>query len=194
MGGGIAIKMAERAGIEWKGMCLIAPMVGLLIKPPQFVISLLSCCCLPMCPRAKLLANDVSIENLTADENLRQRYSDNPVFYDQRLSFTTGYNLVTTAQTIEDMYTNTNQNNGRGNDENKEDMEALLPTLPMFLCHGDADKISDPKVSQLFYDNYGVKQSDKQFTVYKDRGHQLMEEEPNCMRDIGQWIQQRVEM
>ncbi len=65
-------------------------------------------------------------------------------------------------------------------------------TLPVFILHGTADKVTNPKGSQLFYDTAGS--SDKTLKLYDGHVHDLLNDlgKETVIADIIQWVEQRL--
>ena len=70
--------------------------------------------------------------------------------------------------------------------------EFPLITLPVLILHGTADKVTNPKGSQLFYDTAGS--SDKTLKLYEGHVHDLLNDlgKEHVMADIAGWIGARV--
>lgn len=69
--------------------------------------------------------------------------------------------------------------------------EFPLITLPVFICHGTADKATRPSGSQLFFDTVGSK--DKTLKLYQDRVHDLLADygKEQVMADMIAWLDAR---
>jgi alpha-beta hydrolase superfamily lysophospholipase len=70
--------------------------------------------------------------------------------------------------------------------------EFPLITLPVLILHGTADKVTNPKGSQLFYDTAGAK--DKTLKLYDGHVHDLLNDlgKEAVIADIIQWVEQRL--
>jgi acylglycerol lipase len=70
--------------------------------------------------------------------------------------------------------------------------EFPLITLPVLILHGTADKVTNPRGSQLFYDTAGSQ--DKTLKLYDGHVHDLLNDvgKEQVMADIGEWIAARV--
>ena len=70
--------------------------------------------------------------------------------------------------------------------------EFPLITLPVLILHGTADKVTNPKGSQLFFDTAGS--SDKTLKLYDGHVHDLLNDigKEQVMDDIQGWIDARV--
>lgn len=73
-----------------------------------------------------------------------------------------------------------------GNDRLERGFGTL--SLPVFILHGDADKVTVPAGSQVFYDHAGS--TDKTLRLYKGHAHDLLNDvgREDVVRDIGQWL------
>jgi acylglycerol lipase len=70
--------------------------------------------------------------------------------------------------------------------------EFPLITLPVLILHGTADKVTNPKGSQLFYDTAGS--TDKTLKLYEGHVHDLLNDidKEVVMADIQGWIDERL--
>jgi alpha-beta hydrolase superfamily lysophospholipase len=70
--------------------------------------------------------------------------------------------------------------------------EFPLITLPVFILHGTADKVTRPGGSQIFYDNAGS--TDKTLKLYDGHVHDLLNDidKEVVMADIQSWIDARL--
>jgi alpha-beta hydrolase superfamily lysophospholipase len=70
--------------------------------------------------------------------------------------------------------------------------EFPLITLPVLILHGTADKVTNPKGSQLFYDTAGS--TDKTLKLYDGHVHDLLSDygKEQVMADITAWIAARL--
>jgi acylglycerol lipase len=70
--------------------------------------------------------------------------------------------------------------------------EFPLITLPVFILHGTADAVTNPKGSQLFYDTTGS--TDKTLKLYDGHVHDLLNDidKEKVMMDITEWIGARL--
>jgi alpha-beta hydrolase superfamily lysophospholipase len=70
--------------------------------------------------------------------------------------------------------------------------EFPLMTLPVFILHGTADKVTKPGGSQFFFDTVGSK--DKTLKLYEGHAHDLLNDvgREQVMADIRQWIAARM--
>lgn len=70
--------------------------------------------------------------------------------------------------------------------------EFPLITLPVLILHGTADKVTNPKGSQLFYDTAGS--GDKTLKLYEGHVHDLLSDvgRERVMADITSWIEARL--
>ena len=70
--------------------------------------------------------------------------------------------------------------------------EFPLITLPVFILHGDADKVTKPGGSQFFYDTAGS--TDKTLKLYEGHVHDLLNDYDKevVIADIKNWIDARL--
>ena len=70
--------------------------------------------------------------------------------------------------------------------------EFPLITLPVLILHGTADKVTNPKGSQLFYETAGS--TDKTLKLYEGHVHDLLNDfdKDKVMADIQGWIDKRL--
>lgn len=70
--------------------------------------------------------------------------------------------------------------------------EFPLIKLPVLILHGTADKVTNPKGSQLFYDTAGA--TDKTLKLYEGHVHDLLNDldKDVVMKDITAWIDARL--
>ena len=70
--------------------------------------------------------------------------------------------------------------------------EFPLITLPVLILHGTADKVTNPKGSQFFYDSAGSR--DKTLTLYEGHAHDLLNDfgKDGVIENIRQWIGARL--
>lgn len=70
--------------------------------------------------------------------------------------------------------------------------EFPLITLPVLILHGTADKVTNPKGSQLFFDTAGS--ADKTLKLYEGHAHDLLNDvdKETVMGDIAGWIEARL--
>jgi alpha-beta hydrolase superfamily lysophospholipase len=70
--------------------------------------------------------------------------------------------------------------------------EFPLITLPVLILHGTADKVTNPRGSQLFFDTAGS--ADKTLKLYEGHVHDLLNDvdRDRVMADIVAWLDARV--
>ena len=155
------------------GIVLVSPMVAISeeTKPHPCVVWCLQQCLLRCCKYAKLVPNALE-ENLTENELARRRMDENPLFYDQALPICTGDQLLRTTMSIQ------------------ERVKELR--MPIMICHGDKDIVTDCELSRTFYRKCGCAERDKTLKVYEGSGHLLYEEAPEVFRDSAQWMLRRL--
>eukprot|EP01083_Nonionella_stella_P007400 21392_1 len=176
MGGAIAIKIALKSAhisvdYQWKGIVLFCPMVAMKDKmvPPPCVIWCLKTCCLPCCPRAKLIPNGVNPETLSRDAEIRKMLKTNPIRYDAPVSLMTAYNLLLATDTIA---------------AHKHELE-----IPLFVGHGDDDQCTECECSKDLYHACGCEDEDKTIKIYQNKGHLLYSEDADVVEDSVEWME-----
>ena len=67
-------------------------------------------------------------------------------------------------------------------------------TLPVLIVHGTADKVTNPKASQQFFEHAGS--SDNTLKLYDGHGHDLLSDlgKEKVMADIKAWIASRLKV
>ncbi|KAF9391946.1 hypothetical protein CPB97_004815 [Podila verticillata] len=72
--------------------------------------------------------------------------------------------------------------------------QEITPTVPLLICHGTADGLTDFQASKDFFDKCQVK--DKEYKVYKDFYHELHNEPEDDRKEVIdfyiQWIKARL--
>lgn len=65
-------------------------------------------------------------------------------------------------------------------------------TLPVLILHGTADKVTNPRGSQFFYETAGSQ--DKTLELYEGHAHDLLNDfdKEQVIDDIRQWIAARL--
>merc|ERR1712087_213459 len=96
----------------------------------------------------------------------------NPLRYDQSLPLCTGHNLLMTTLDIQ--------------------KRAKELRMPIMICHGDNDCVTDCEHSKLFAKGCGCSEQDKTLRLYQGKGHLLYEEAPEVFEDSVEWMLQRV--
>eukprot|EP01084_Bolivina_argentea_P003312 6219_1 len=122
---------------------------------------------LPYVPFIKAVPNSLD-ESVTKNEELLKLLETNPIVNEQPLSLITSYNLLQMA--------------------NKVETNAKELNIPLFICHGEADVVTDCNSSKCFYDVCGVHKAYKILKIYKGKGHLLFNEEPLVITDSMQWM------
>ena len=151
----------------------MSPMVAISPEntPPQWQIWCLTNCMLPCCPFAKLVPSNLE-DTLTENQAAQQRLDANPLFYDQSLPLCTGHNLLQTTLSVQ-----------------QRTSELRMPIL---ICHGDKDCVTDCEHSRMFIKDCGCNEGDKTLKIYEGCGHLLYEEDPNVFADSVEWMMQRI--
>jgi len=156
----------------WDGLILSAPMVKIKdeMKPPQFLIDL-AWYLVPLLPDARIVPTQSLVDKLTRDQTYFEMVKNNPLAYDDRPALRTAFVLKAFCDHIE------------------KEMDKVK--LPIFIMHGENDKVTDPAMSQLLYDKCSSKE--KKIKVFKGAFHALLID--TCRKqvfdEIDAWIQQR---
>eukprot|EP01083_Nonionella_stella_P028313 77970_1 len=159
---------------QWKGIVVACPMIGFSKeqRKPDWLVHCLGSCCVPCCPKAKVIPNKVGA-HLTRDKELELLLDQNPLRYQQAVSLTTAINLYNATIHI---------------DKNAKNLK-----IPMWIGHGDDDMVTDCDMSEAFYHKCGCKNDDKTLKIYPGKGHIIYSEEPNIYQDATEWMLRRIE-
>jgi len=174
MGGAVAIELSLRNPGAYTGMVLQAPMckIGDKIKPPGFVISILRRAANWFPERAWTPSADVNPNAFSQPEKLKEAMTG-PWAYTRKPRMRTAVVLLGFS----------------------EDLESRLGgvTIPFIICHGAADRVTDPEVSEALFNK--AKSTDKTFNKYEGMWHSLLNEpEANKRKvwnDIIAWVNKR---
>jgi acylglycerol lipase len=116
----------------------------------------------------KMGVSALSSEGISRDKAVIEAYINDPLDYTGKLSARTGAELLKTME--------------------KTQSELAKLTLPLFIAHGAADRISDPSSSQMLYDGAGSK--DKTLKFYPEFCHEVFND-PDCQQvfsDMEEWL------
>lgn len=175
MGGAVALKIHLKQPMLWDGAILVAPMCKIAddVIPPWPMVHLLTGLA-KLLPKEKLVPQkDLSVLAFR-DLKKRKQTSYNVIGYRGKPRLKTAVQLLQTTQEMESQL---------------EDI-----SLPLFILHGEADKLTDPSVSKALYEK--AKSSDKELRLYEDAYHSLLEGESDEMifrvlGDIISWLDKR---
>ncbi|XP_071710114.1 caffeoylshikimate esterase-like [Rutidosis leptorrhynchoides] len=176
MGGAMVLRLHRKKPEYWDGGVLVAPMCKIAddMKPPQFVISVLTKLT-KIIPTWKIVPGQDIVDVAFRDPEIRNEVRNNPLCYKGRLRLQTANQLLTVSL----------------------DLEKRLHevTFPFFVGHGEADKVTDPSVSKLLYEN--ASSYDKTIKLYPEMWHSLSygefkENIDIVFADIINWIEGRI--
>ncbi|XP_052622358.1 caffeoylshikimate esterase-like [Lactuca sativa] len=175
MGGAVALLVHRKDPTFWHGAILVAPMckINLKVRPHPRVLHTIERI-EDLIPRWKILfAKDV-IDSGFKDPLKREAIHANKLIYQGKPKLKTSLELIRTSMDLEDHLSEV--------------------TLPFLVLHGDADTVTDPKVSQALYEQASSK--DKTIKIYPGMWHALTTGEPDeniaiVFADIITWLDTR---
>ncbi|XP_061989693.1 caffeoylshikimate esterase-like [Rosa rugosa] len=175
MGGAVTLKIHLKEPHEWDGVILVAPMCKIAddVMPPAIVLKLLAFMS-EVLPRAKLFPQK-DIAHLSYRElGKRKTAGYNVISYKDQMRSRTAVELLKATSDIE--------------------MQLDKVSSPLLILHGEADKVTDPLVSQLLYEKSSSK--DKTLKLYQDGYHCILQGEPDdtistVLDDIVTWLDSR---
>ncbi|OOG77853.1 alpha/beta hydrolase [Algoriphagus sp. A40] len=121
-------------------------------------------------PKLKVLKLDIAGVSRIPEEV--EKYKNDPLVYQENIPARTGYELYQMMQFIQSQ---------AGNFE-----------LPFLLIHGDADRLTNPKGSELFFGK--AKSADKTFRLFPGGYHELINDSDRgeVMKEIVDWVGKRI--
>ncbi|XP_076919642.1 caffeoylshikimate esterase-like [Bidens hawaiensis] len=176
MGGAISLLLHLKKPEYWDGAVLVAPMCKMAddIKPPQLVISMLTKLT-KIIPTWKIIPGQNFVNIVFRDPKIRDEVRNNPLFYKGNIRLQTANQLLNVSL----------------------DLEKRLKkvTLPFFVLHGEADKVTHPTVSKLLFET--ATSSEKTIKLYPEMWHSLTYGESTenidiVFGDIISWIDGRI--
>lgn len=111
-------------------------------------------------------------DNLTENEDIQRRWDANPISYDQPIPLCTANAMLMTASSIQE--------------------RAKELRMPLMICHGETDIVTDCELSKAFYEECGCDEQDKTLNVYQGKGHMLYEEAPEVFSETVDWMSSRM--
>lgn len=169
MGGGLVASYVLKYKPEVRGVILSSPAIKeaegtspILIAASSLVNRLL--------PKLKVLKLDIAGISRIPEEV--EKYQNDPLVYQENIPARTGYELYQVMQFIQ--------------------QEAEKFTLPFLLIHGDADRLTNPKGSELFFGK--AKSEDKTFRLIPGGYHELINDSDRevVMQLIVDWVEERI--
>lgn len=121
-------------------------------------------------PKLKVLKLDIAGVSRIPEEV--EKYKNDPLIYQGNIPARTGFELYQMMQFIQSK---------AGNFE-----------LPFLLIHGDADRLTNPKGSELFFEK--AKSSDKTFRIFHGGYHELINDSDRekVIQLIADWVGKRI--
>ncbi|MED6220593.1 hypothetical protein PIB30_046274 [Stylosanthes scabra] len=163
MGGAVALLLHMKHPSFWDGAVLVAPMckISEKVKPHQVVINILTKV-EDIIPKWKIVPTKDVINAAFKDPAKRERIRKNKLIYQDKPRLKTALEMLRTSMSIE---------------------ESLYKvTVPFFVLHGEADRVTDPDVSRALYERASSK--DKTIKLYPSMWHGLTSGEPDDNIDI----------
>ena len=178
MGGAISFYVctSKRLAERITGVILTCPMVKVSddLKPPEIVISFLRMLAVYF-PYAPLVPVPDIMNAAFKNKDVMRRCLRCPLNYIQKPRLRTGMACIDAT----------------------DDIAARMEELshPVLILHGDADKVTCPKISQQLHDR--CSSTDKTINIYPDAWHNLMHAEPEnvskgIFRDVVEWMNDRL--
>ncbi|XP_052198133.1 caffeoylshikimate esterase isoform X2 [Diospyros lotus] len=157
--------------MEWSHSCCTYVQDDMV--PPQLVTKILIGVA-KVLPKHKLVPQKDLAELAFRELKKREMAAFNVIAYKHKPRLRTAVQLLRTTQAIE------------------HQLEEV--SLPLLILHGEADTVTDPSVSKALYEK--ARSSDKEYKLYKDSYHCLLEGEPDdviarVFEDIIFWLDQR---
>ncbi|GMQ29446.1 lysophospholipase [Algoriphagus confluentis] len=169
MGGGLVAAYVLKYGPEATGVILSSPAIKeaegtspILIAVSGLINRLL--------PKLKVLKLDIAGVSRIPEEV--EKYKNDPLIYQEGIPARTGYEIYQMMQFIQ---------------EKAEDFK-----LPLLLIHGDADRLTNPKGSELLAQK--AKSKDKTFLTFPGGYHELINDldREKAMQVMVDWVEERI--
>ena len=146
---------------------------GALLKISDDVSPLLTRCSAfvgRILPRLRTIKLDSS--SISRDPEVVRRYDEDPLVYRGGIPARTGAEMVLATKRIQ------------------SSMHTI--SLPLFIMHGTADRLSDAKGSELLYSK--ASSTDKSLKLYEGFYHEILNEpeKTQVLADIVQWLDTRL--
>lgn len=176
MGGAMVLRLHRKLPDFWDGAVLVAPMCKIAdeMRPSPVVITILTALA-RIIPTWKLTPTPDVVDIAFRDPKVRAEVRSNPYAYKGRPRLQTAYQLYTVSTDLE------------------KRLEEV--SLPFIVLHGEADKVTDPSVSQTLYET--ARTADKTFKLYPGMWHslsygELPENLDIVFSDVVKWLDQRL--
>ncbi|GMQ26773.1 alpha/beta hydrolase [Algoriphagus sp. oki45] len=169
MGGGLVAAYVLKYGPEATGVILSSPAIKeaegtspILIAVSGLINRLL--------PKLKVLKLDIAGVSRIPEEV--EKYKNDPLIYQESIPARTGYEIYQMMQFIQ---------------KKAEEFE-----LPFLLIHGDADRLTNPKGSELLAQK--AKSKDKTFLTFPGGYHELINDldREKAMQVMVDWVEERI--
>lgn len=169
MGGGLVAAYVLKYQPEAAGVILSSPAIKEAEGTSPVLIAL-SGLINRISPKLKVLKLDIAGVSRISEEV--EKYKSDPLVYQESIPTRTGYEIYQMMQFIQ--------------------QKAEKFTLPFLLIHGDSDRLTNPKGSELFFGK--VKSVDKTFRLFPGGYHELINDSDReeVMQVITDWVGQRI--
>ncbi|SDC66117.1 Lysophospholipase, alpha-beta hydrolase superfamily [Algoriphagus faecimaris] len=169
MGGGMVAAYALKFRPETNGLILSAPAIK-EAEGTSALLILLSGILNWISPRFKALALDILGVSRIPEEV--EKYKKDPLVYQDKIPVRTGYELLQMMRYIQS--------------------NAISFDFPFLIMHGSADRLTNPKGSQLLFD--ASPSSDKSFRRFEGAYHELLNDldREEVLEVILDWVKERI--
>ncbi|XP_042457302.1 caffeoylshikimate esterase-like isoform X1 [Zingiber officinale] len=177
MGGAVALHLHRKTPNFWDGAVLVAPMCKIAeeMKPSPVVIKILTLLT-RVIPTWRVIPTEDIIDKAVKRPEWREEIRKNPYCYKGKVRLKTGYELLRASLDTE--------------------VNLHQVSLPFLVVHGDADTVTEPKVSHCLYES--ASSEDKTLKIYPGMWHALTSGESQehidlVFSDIVSWLDRRTE-
>jgi alpha-beta hydrolase superfamily lysophospholipase len=169
MGGALVASYMLEYKSQAEGVILSAPALKPDENVSDFLIKVSSVLSF-LTPKLKVLKLDST--KISRDRQVVENYNEDPLVYSESIPARTGYQIL---RMIDFIKFNSNEFD-----------------WPVLLLHGTADKLTNPKGTEEFFRN--IPSEDKTFHRYPELYHELVNEpeRDTIMKDILEWIEERI--
>ncbi|HSF55484.1 MAG TPA: lysophospholipase [Algoriphagus sp.] len=169
MGGGLVAAYVLKYKPQAAGVILSSPAIK-EAEGTSYLLITISGLINKLLPKYKVLKLDVAGVSRIPEEV--EKYKTDPLVYQENIPARTGYELYQMMQFIQS--------------------KAESFDLPLLLIHGDADRLTNPKGSQLLAQK--AKSTDKTFKIFHGGYHELINDSDReeVMKLIVDWVGERI--
>lgn len=169
MGGGLVAAYVLKYKPEATGVIMSSPAIK-EAEGTSYLLITISGLINKLLPKYKVLKLDV--EGVSRIPEEVEKYNTDPLIYHENIPTRTGYELYQMMQFIQSQAENFD--------------------LPFLLIHGDADRLTNPKGSELLAQK--AKSTDKTFKIFPGAYHELINDldREEVMKDIVGWVEKRI--